>query len=94
MNLRKRLEAVLCDQEGRVCIEGSDEDRKIIQKCLNEILKLETLADKYDAEMDAGEYWDSGNFDDCFELGCDFGANSVYGEIKKILEQGERECES
>ena len=31
------LEGVLCDPEGRVCIQGSDEDRRIIQNALKEL---------------------------------------------------------
>jgi hypothetical protein len=34
------LEAVLCDPEGEVCINGSDSDRKIIQDSLKTIKNL------------------------------------------------------
>lgn len=31
------MEAVLCDPEGRVCIEGGDGDRAILQECLRKL---------------------------------------------------------
>lgn len=51
-----------------------------------QIAKLKVLADKHDPNFDAGDYWDSGNFDDCFNLGAESGHNDIYWAIKNILE--------
>lgn len=58
-------------------------------KMENKILeKFKELASKYDVNNDEpGEYWDSGNYDDCFEVGLIVGANDVYRAIKDILEE-------
>ena len=37
MNPIEDLKAVLCDPEGVVCINGSDEDRRIIQESLSQL---------------------------------------------------------
>lgn len=34
---KERLISVLCDADGKVCIEGSDEDKNIVQKALDEL---------------------------------------------------------
>ena len=41
--IKVNLSAVLCDPEGNVVINGSDEDRRIIKESLKEILKIESL---------------------------------------------------
>lgn len=52
-----------------------------------QIEELKKLAAKFDADLDPGEYWDSGNFDDCYQVGVGVGENNVYEEIKSILDQ-------
>lgn len=50
------------------------------------LTKLQLLAAKYDKEYDdPGEYWESGNMDDVFSFGEKCGQNSIYKEIKDIL---------
>ncbi len=46
MKTSEKLIATLCDPEGKVCIEGSDEDRRILQKAIVEVQELERM-DKY-----------------------------------------------
>jgi hypothetical protein len=41
METSEKLIAVLCDPEGEVCIDGSDEDRKMLQKAIEEVKELE-----------------------------------------------------
>lgn len=53
------------------------------------ISSLRELADKYDSKYDPGEYWDSGNFDDCYSVGVEHGENNVLGEIQRLLDEHE-----
>ena len=41
MDTSGKLKAVLCDAKNVVCIEGSDEDRKILQSVILDVEKLE-----------------------------------------------------
>ena len=41
MKISEKLKAVLCDAKNIVCIEGSDEDRKILQSVILDVEKLE-----------------------------------------------------
>ena len=52
MNAIDDLKAVLCDIEGKVCCNGSDGDRDIIQKALAELATLLAQSDEWrkDAE--------------------------------------------
>ena len=36
-----KLISVLCDPEGNVCINGSNEDRRLLQECISEVKDLE-----------------------------------------------------
>lgn len=51
------------------------------------IEKIKSLASGYDPEFEHGEYWDSGNFDDCFQIGVEEGMNSILLQLKNILEE-------
>ena len=53
--------------------------------------KLEEIARGYDPGFDAGEYWDSGNFDDCFQSGVDQGENNIKGKIQGLIYDIENE---
>ncbi len=57
------------------------------EKLLN---KIKELTEEYDEDFHEGEYWDSGNFDDCFALGQTSGRNEVYKELKDIIEEIEK----
>ena len=41
MDTSGKLKAVLCDAKNVVCIEGSDEDKEILQSAIVEVEKLE-----------------------------------------------------
>lgn len=36
-NTYEKLISVLCDPDQKVCIQGSDEDKKILQECIKEV---------------------------------------------------------
>ena len=68
--------------------------KKIVERFKSKDIKnnydklIEVLKEKsenFDETFEAGEYWDSGNFDDCFQLGQESGRNEIYGEIKDIV---------
>jgi hypothetical protein len=50
MNPIKQLEAVLCDQDGKCCINGSDADRAIVDAALAELKLLHGLLDQPEGE--------------------------------------------
>jgi hypothetical protein len=41
LKISQELMSVLCDPIGNVCIIGSDEDRRVIKRCIDRIIKLE-----------------------------------------------------
>ena len=46
MKTSERMIAVLCDPAGVVCIQGSDEDRKILQQTIADVEEMEAVAAK------------------------------------------------
>jgi len=50
-NISDKLKSVLCNPEGKVCIKGSDGDRKTIQECLNKLEIYEQQKTKLQAEV-------------------------------------------
>ena len=43
MTIYNKLTSVLCDPDGKVCISGSDEDRRIVQEALDVLEALESV---------------------------------------------------
>ena len=55
MNAIEQLKSVLCDQEGKCCIRGSDADRAIVDRALEELTtpqQAEAVPVLTDAEID------------------------------------------
>lgn len=52
----EKLESVLCDPRGKVCITGSERDREILQEAIREVQELEAEVKHLKAESikDAG----------------------------------------
>lgn len=53
------LRSLLCGPDGKVCIEGSDEDKLAIERCLHNIVAMETFIENMRAVLEAhdGQCW-------------------------------------
>lgn len=51
MTAVEALRSVLCDPEGRCCIAGSDEDRRIVTEALNDLEAAPTVQPLSDTEL-------------------------------------------
>lgn len=58
MTLKEKLQMMLCDPEGKVCIHGSEEDLKMLQEIIEEAGKFESteLTDTNGKEIREGDF--------------------------------------
>jgi|GEM_PF-2314930 len=62
MNPLDQLKAVLCDPSGRCCIDGSDEDRAIIDRALKELAKPEQAKSIWILTREINQYDQDGEY--------------------------------